>query len=334
MNDMTLPPTDQIALAEMTQAEARRTNTAIKAGITTLRALLLDMRDRKGWKALGYASFEEYGQAELGYENVYLHRLANAAAIEKVLELPIGNSTPESQLRPLAPLSDEERRTVWAEATAKAEEDGRKLTARLVQEAVDKLQEEKESWRQQAIGEKKTRTVAEQKAETAQAEAATLRRTLALEAERLAQAKVLEARAEIRHSKEQADKLKDTIKSLKHEREDAIQRGVTNKLREQQSTLDSREAQLVSLEQRIAFLKSELEPLTEANQAVARHRPRIVEADHLINSIAVLISDAFDPAHGGAPPEEIRREWEHGAKKIDQLAEMIRLAISGGFDHE
>ncbi|MBV5273389.1 MAG: hypothetical protein JZU52_07015 [Lamprocystis purpurea] len=299
------------------------------------RFYLLKIREEKGWKAKGFESFDAFGESVLGVTIGRLNQLARAAEVQ----LSIGNDTivskiPEGQLRPLAPLTDEERRTVWAEATAKAEEDGRKLTARLVQEAVDKLQEEKESWRQQAIGEKKTRTVAEQKAETAQAEAATLRRTLALEAERLAQAKVMEARAEIRHSKEQADKLKDTIKSLKHEREDAIQRGVTNKLREQQSTLDSREAQLVSLEQRIAFLKSELEPLTEANQAVARHRPRIVEADHLINSIAVLISDAFDPAHCGAPPEEIRREWEHGAKKIDQLAEMIRLAISGGFDHE
>jgi len=67
------------------------------------------MRDRKGWKALGYSSFEEYGSAELSYEKVYLYRLANAADVERSLELPIGNSAPESHLRPLAPLTDEER---------------------------------------------------------------------------------------------------------------------------------------------------------------------------------------------------------------------------------
>ncbi|MBV5273390.1 MAG: hypothetical protein JZU52_07020 [Lamprocystis purpurea] len=38
MSDMTLPPTDQIALAEMTQAEARRTNTAIQSSANCLQS--------------------------------------------------------------------------------------------------------------------------------------------------------------------------------------------------------------------------------------------------------------------------------------------------------
>ncbi|NVZ11726.1 hypothetical protein HW932_20985 [Allochromatium humboldtianum] len=91
-----------------------------KAGITTLRALLLDMRDRKGWKALGYSSFEEYGKTELGYEKSQIYRLAEAGEIAKSLDSPIGESAPESHLRPLAPLTDDERRKVWEEATAKA----------------------------------------------------------------------------------------------------------------------------------------------------------------------------------------------------------------------
>jgi chromosome segregation ATPase len=257
--------------------------------------------------------------------------LANAAEVAGSLGFSAtAENIPESQLRPLAPLTDAERRAVWSAATEKAEESGRSLTAKLVQEAVDRMQSEKEEWRQQAIGEKKARTLAEQKTETAQAEAATLRRTLALEAEKLAAAKVLEARAEIRQAKDQAAQLKDTIKSLKREREDAVSRGVANKLREQQSTLDAKEAQLVSLEQRIAFLKNELAPLTDDNQAVARHRPRIVEVDHLINAIAVLIGDAFDPSYGAIPPDDICAEWDRGAKKIVQLSDMIGVALSGG----
>lgn len=97
----------------------------------TLRALLLDMRDRKGWRALlGCASFEEYGKAELQYEKAHLHRLANAAEIARSLESPMGDNAPERHLRPLAPLADEERRQVWEEATAKAEAEGETPGAR------------------------------------------------------------------------------------------------------------------------------------------------------------------------------------------------------------
>ena len=47
--------------------EARETDRLIKRHINTTRYLLLDMRDRKGWKALGYESFVEYGEKELIY---------------------------------------------------------------------------------------------------------------------------------------------------------------------------------------------------------------------------------------------------------------------------
>jgi hypothetical protein len=52
--------------------------------------------------------------------------LASAAEVEKSLISVRNcgqNNIPESQLRPLAPLSDEERRKVWEEATARAEEE-------------------------------------------------------------------------------------------------------------------------------------------------------------------------------------------------------------------
>ena len=51
---------------QMTLDEARETDRLIKRHINTTRYLLLDMRDRKGWQALGYASFKEYGEKELG----------------------------------------------------------------------------------------------------------------------------------------------------------------------------------------------------------------------------------------------------------------------------
>ena len=113
-----------------------------KRHINTTRYLLLDMRDRKGWKALGYESFKEYGEKELGYQENYIHKLVSAAEIS--LQIGINQDgtivqPPESQLRPLKSVPEELRKQIWDEATAKAEADGDKRTAKHVETAVAEL---------------------------------------------------------------------------------------------------------------------------------------------------------------------------------------------------
>ena len=131
---------------EMTMDEARETDRLIKRHINTTRYLLLDMRDRQGWKALGYESFVEYGEKELNFASTHLYQLANAAEIA----LQIGYSAiaekqpPESQLRPLSQVPEDERKAIWDEATRKAEEEGAKLTAKRVEDAVTE-------WKQRRI---------------------------------------------------------------------------------------------------------------------------------------------------------------------------------------
>lgn len=39
------------------------------------------MRDRQGWKALGYESFVEYGKKSLGYDKSHIYELADAGEI-------------------------------------------------------------------------------------------------------------------------------------------------------------------------------------------------------------------------------------------------------------
>ena len=80
-----------------------------------------DLRSIKGWKALGYESFKEYGEKELGYQENYIHKLVNAAEIS----LQIGFDPdctivqpPESQLRPLKSIPEDERKAIWDEANA------------------------------------------------------------------------------------------------------------------------------------------------------------------------------------------------------------------------
>ena len=57
----------------MTKDEAVETDRLIKRHINTTRYLLLDMRDRQGWKALGYESFKDYGEKELGYKETRIY---------------------------------------------------------------------------------------------------------------------------------------------------------------------------------------------------------------------------------------------------------------------
>ena len=128
---------------EMTPDEARETDSLIKRHINTTRYLLLDMRDRKGWKALGYASFKEYGEKELKLGSAYVYRLAESAEIALHIGFsPIGENQPkESQLRPLTKVPEAERKAIWEEATRKAQADNAKLTAQRVEQAVADYQQ-------------------------------------------------------------------------------------------------------------------------------------------------------------------------------------------------
>ena len=82
-----------------------------------------DRATRKGWKALGYESFKEYGEKELGYAERHIYQLVDAAEIS----LQIGYSQDcaiaqpkETHLRPLKSVPEEERKAIWDEATRKA----------------------------------------------------------------------------------------------------------------------------------------------------------------------------------------------------------------------
>ena len=102
---------------------AESTKRTIGSLPATTRYLLLDMRDRKGWKALGYESFGDYGKKSLGYEKAYLTQLADAGEISLQLgydaEFAIANyPPPESQLRPLKSVPESVRKEIWDEARA------------------------------------------------------------------------------------------------------------------------------------------------------------------------------------------------------------------------
>jgi len=117
----------------MTAVEARSKTNQIKFKATETRQLLLEMHEREGWRALGYGSWREYGQAEFGYSERRIYQLMDAAKVERNLTEPdfctivqnndgqIGQSMPESHLRPLTKLENPElQRAAWIHAVKSA----------------------------------------------------------------------------------------------------------------------------------------------------------------------------------------------------------------------
>jgi phage N-6-adenine-methyltransferase len=127
----------EMTIVLMDRAEAREKTDQIRSNLTQARRLLLEMYEREGWRALGYGSWREYGQAEFGYSERRIYQLMNAAKVEANVCTNVQNDTPipESHLRPLTNLEPEQQQEVWQAAQAS----GERVTAKTVQETRDEL---------------------------------------------------------------------------------------------------------------------------------------------------------------------------------------------------
>lgn len=124
----------------MTEPEARECVVKINAHMNGARALLLDLYERRGWVALGYASWRECVTAEFSDSQAYLYRQLQAAEIETRIS-PMGEigTIRERQLRPLAALTPMEQPIAWQEANERTEG---KPTTRVVEEVVKEMRGE------------------------------------------------------------------------------------------------------------------------------------------------------------------------------------------------
>lgn len=121
----------------MTAEEAHNTHNQLRHLHNVVRSLLLKIRDHKGYLHLGYQSFADYGEKEWGYSPSYIHRLATAHATQQLVA-PNSPDIPETQLRPLASVPDVDKKRIYDEVQAQCAEDHKKITAKLITEAVDK----------------------------------------------------------------------------------------------------------------------------------------------------------------------------------------------------
>lgn len=134
----------QVLAPVMSVTEARSCVDEIKGHLNRVRALLLDLDERRGWETLGYDSMRQCMLHE--FEDVrsqlrHLYRELKAGHIEKAV-CPLGHkigSIPETHLRELGKLPPEQWLPCWNEAISTAPPKG--VTAKHIAATVARLQQ-------------------------------------------------------------------------------------------------------------------------------------------------------------------------------------------------
>lgn len=125
-------------VSAMTYEDARRCVDQINAHMGDVRYLLLDLYEREGWKALGYANWRECAEREFVLGQAYAYRLLAAAEIERNISPNGEKPLPEGTLRPLAKVEPKQQREVWVKAVETAPNG--KVTAAHVEHTVRQFQ--------------------------------------------------------------------------------------------------------------------------------------------------------------------------------------------------
>lgn len=294
---------------EMTPDEAHETDRLIKRHLNTTRYLLLDMRDRQGWKALGYESFVEYGEKALNFASTHLYRLADAAEIALQIGFsPIGEQQPpESQLRPLAQVPEAERKAIWDEATRKAEAEHAKLTAQRVESEVKEWKQRSSDWHRQFVDERDKRRQAEM-----ELVAASQRPPLVVE-------KIPD---DYEALKVQAAQLETELATNKAEQTRIIQSAINAKLQGYQGEVDALEAKKRNLEQQAKEYQDYLASLSDTAKQMEAQARSIEKTRQALVDLASELTD-FHPVS-----PDLTRKMLALAEMHDDAAQSLRVIFS------
>ena len=111
----------------MTAIEARLLVQRINDQLNTLADDIWELKDREGWRALGYSTFRECAMAEFNFGQSRVYQLlAHAKAVHNITtfsttveKVPLPKN--ERQTRPLADLLPEQQAPAWREAQGRNE---------------------------------------------------------------------------------------------------------------------------------------------------------------------------------------------------------------------
>lgn len=90
IDTLTIAPTGEIIIEPMSASEAQSVIRQVKDHAESIGRLLIDLDRRRGWEALGYASFTHCLRQEFEYSRQHLYRLMRAAPVQERVEQSIG----------------------------------------------------------------------------------------------------------------------------------------------------------------------------------------------------------------------------------------------------
>ena len=133
----------------LTKTEAKRLVKEIVSDAEQLAVKLQELRDRLGWKALGYDSWAECVTTEFGYSKDWANRQIKAHEVGGrvtpigVTQSPTGG-IPETHARELGRLPDDQQADCYADYAEECEESDAKPTAAGLREKVEEWQADNE----------------------------------------------------------------------------------------------------------------------------------------------------------------------------------------------
>jgi hypothetical protein len=323
-------------LPDMTLEEAQAKHAELKALESVMRSSLLEMRDRKGWKILGYSSWAEYGETEWGYGRQYLDRLATASRIQQIVA-PIGAQIPETHLRPLSKVDDADKKALYEEAVERALAEGKKLGAKMMEEVVadymaknsqmqkrlDFLELDKVETTKQ--NDQLRNDLAFKVNEKADEKLAIERATLILEnsnALQNAQKLIDDAQDTIERLQQQST---DQLERFKKEKDKAIRDGISLELSKRENELRQLDYQVESLQKQTAELRNARDLLDTENGIIKQHQESIKDVGGAIQDIKAALYLANE---SGSIPIELMNTWHSLHVAFTELAKEFNAFCS------
>jgi polyhydroxyalkanoate synthesis regulator phasin len=313
-----------VTLPDMNLEEATAKHQELKAIHGVARSMLLEMRDRKGWKALGYLSFEDYGDKEWGYSRQHLNRLATAESTQKLLE-PIGSKDiPETHLRPLNQVPDDIKKQIWDEVN----EENRVVTAKLIEQAVakykadllgrddliEKVRKQRDDWK----GASDTQI----SQLTSKLNAVEEDKQKAINEAVIVERKNMQSALDLK--KADAEKLSLDMVALKKLHEKTVDEKVKAKLSQMQIEINQKQYQIDSSEKRINALKLQELEMEQTFGKISRHNKALAEIQNLIELMFIPYGGILEDQEWDVP-NDIISEWH----KIEKSLQSALSTTSG-----
>lgn len=125
-----LTPVESVRLVELERV--------ISKNVTIVGEALQEIRDQRLYR-VSHSTFEDYCRERWTMGRDYINKQIRAAEVIKNLDTMVSKPETERQARPLTKLPADQQPAAWEKAVEKAAEEGKAVTARHVEEAVQEI---------------------------------------------------------------------------------------------------------------------------------------------------------------------------------------------------